>query len=128
MSTPSGIAWPFRFGANGHVARASGDEKLKANIVAIVLTQVGERVMEPQFGSVGYSQLFRPEGRAMVPTLEALVKRNLERFEPRVAVRSVSLRAAPLGSGDSGVLIEVAYAVRSSEQSATVQIRIGGDQ
>lgn len=130
MTVPAaakGLSWPLRFGANGHLVRVEEDEKLGENIRMIVSTRVGERLMEPEFGSVGYEQLFRPAGAPLRSTLEMLVRSAITRFEPRVAVLSVKITAGDVDAGYAAV-VAVEYAVRGSPSAQAVEVRIGGDQ
>jgi len=58
----TGISFPFRFDGRGGVATSTTSitdfSHIKESIMQIILTQVGERRMEPDFGSEVRDHLF----------------------------------------------------------------------
>jgi len=126
LSDVKGIAFPFRFGANGHIVRVNGIDKIKDNLKGLVLTRLGERVMEPAIGTIGYQRLFRNHTDAQKRIVERLVRDAISRFENRVLVRSVDISERQYQSG-SAIIIEVQFKVRDTQESDSFTIRIGGD-
>lgn len=121
-----GIDFPFRFGANGHLVRASGMQKLVANMKTLILTRKGELSLEPAKGTTGFTRLFRSSGVAQQHVVSALVREALATFEPRVLVREVSIRVEQRQAGDT-MLVDVDFKVRETQQTGSFQLRVGGD-
>ena len=86
-----GLAFPFKIGHRGHLDRAEGIEKLKVNLRTIALTAVRERPMRPDFGTVGYSRLFRGMDATAETAIKDLVERAIVTYEPRVRVHMVNI-------------------------------------
>ena len=103
-----GWAFPFRFdAASGAVAFSEHEENIRQCISIILATRPGERQMLPKFGCRIHELLFVPNTSSTAVIAEGHVRDALEKWEPRVEVKTVS--AAP---DDTGSLrIEVVYQI-----------------
>jgi phage baseplate assembly protein W len=121
----SGFSIPFRIDpATGGVATTAGEaEKLKENLIHILLTGTGERVMRRDFGG-GLRQLVHdPNNEALQAVVQHQIARTVGRWEPRVRVQSVTVEQR------GGTLVaDLAYIIRHSQQpqSLTVPVGLGG--
>lgn len=87
-----GFAFPFRFDpASGRVATASGDDKIRQNIIHVVLTSVGERPMRRAFGGGARRLLHEPIDDALLAITRREIGRAVEEHEPRVEIRGVDV-------------------------------------
>jgi len=68
-----GFAFPFRI-ENGGIARAEGFEKIRQNIIHLLSTRLGERVIRRTYGGGAHHRLQSPNDT----TLRALVKHEIE--------------------------------------------------
>lgn len=91
MAVVRGLAFPIRFGPLGHLERAEGEDKLLGNLRVIVVTALRERFMSPNFGSIGYSMLFRHLNRTTVRVIEQVTRDAIAQHEPRVSVVQVNV-------------------------------------
>ena len=117
-----GISWPFRFGANGHIIRASGQEKLISNVKALILTRLKELPFEPEKGTAGAGLAFRHNQQQVV---ETLTRQALVRFEPRLLVRRLRVVEKDIPTGRA-LFVEVLYKIRDTQQSGVFELRVGG--
>jgi phage baseplate assembly protein W len=89
-TTVHGFAFPFSISNTGGVSRASGRDKIRQNIRALLATRHGERVMLREYGTRIHSLVHDPNDDA----LGVLVKRQLQEallaWEPRVVITQVS--------------------------------------
>jgi len=127
MTAPiTGFAFPFQIdGATGGVKAVSDDDKLRANIVHIILTNVGERVMRRRYGG-GLRQLLQdPSDSALWAIAQHQIGKSIGLLEPRVLLQQ--LVVAP---GDAGatLFVTVRYIVRRTQavQSLSVPIKMNG--
>jgi len=112
-----GFSIPFRIGAGGGVAQESGDEKLKENIIHILLTGVGERVMRRDYGG-GLRQLVHdPNNDALRALVQHQVAKSLGQWEPRVLVQAVTM-----SQEDATLFVRVDYIVRRTRQPESVSV------
>ena len=80
----------------------------KQNLKMIVLTNPGERVMEPDFGVGITSYLFEQESPLLVKRIKKRIGDQVERYAPFVKVRQLNINI----DSDNGFLsVEIRYAV-----------------
>jgi hypothetical protein len=85
---------------------------IKQAIVNILLTNRGERLFNPRFGSDIRKYLFEPLDYATAAQVNGSIRDTLSKFEPRIAVRSVN--TIP-NFDDNGFDVEMTYEVRGSD-------------
>jgi phage baseplate assembly protein W len=118
-----GFSIPFRIGPGGGVAQESEAEKLKENIIHILLTGVGERVMRRDYGG-GIRQLVHdPNNDALRALVQHQIGKSIGQWEPRVLLQSVTVTQQ-----DSTLIAHVDYIVRRTRepQSVSVPLNLGG--
>ena len=86
-----GISFPPRIGPDGRVAWSAGARNIRESIRVLLLTEFEERVMLPDFGGGLRSFLFRPNTVATRQLIQERTMRSLLRWEPRIAVESVTV-------------------------------------
>ena len=125
MSEPiRGFSFPFRIDPDtGGVSMESEDEKLRHNILHILMTNVGERMMRRDYGA-GLRQLVHdPLNGALVALTQHQVARAISRHEPRVLLQDVRV------TYEEGTLyVSAQYVIRRTRQTQKVSfpIRLGG--
>lgn len=129
----TGISSPFRIDpTTGGVVRTTGLEKLKENIVHILLTGVGERVMRRGYGG-GLRQLVHdPNNDALRAVVQHQIGKSITQAEPRVEVREVTVRQLEGGTGsgeaEAGTLTlwaNVEFVVRQTGRHESVSVPFG---
>jgi phage baseplate assembly protein W len=108
----SGWAFPVTLDASGSVAVASAEEDVRQSIRIILGTNLGERVMRPDFGSGIRAFVFEAISTTTLTLLRTRVEDALIRWEPRISVERVEV-ALPNRSS-SQVHISVDYRVRAT--------------
>ena len=87
---------------------------IKQAIVNILLTNKGERLMNPRLGSDIRSFLFEPLDYGTANQIKGNIRDTIERFEPRISV--VRLKASP-NYDDNGFDITMTYSIRGTNES-----------
>ncbi len=96
----------------GKIAMVEHEEDIREAIGIILKTNVGERVMRPEFGSTSSDFVFAVNRLENVATFEAEVVRALEQFEPRIKDIRVEINN---DDGDkSTVIVNIQYVVRTT--------------
>jgi hypothetical protein len=106
-----GIAFPVALDPTGAVQLSSGAANIEQSIQVILGTQFGERVMRPTFGCNLKSLIFAPSNPQTAALARQYVLDGLQRWEPRIAVRSVTVTPSP---ADSQLLIAISYTIKPS--------------
>lgn len=128
MTAPiTGFAFPFQIETGSdvkpQVKRETDDEKLRANLVHILLTNVGERVMRRGYGGGLRALLQDPSNEALWAIVQHQIAKSLGVLEPRVLVQAVTLTQA---DGGSTLSITLHYLIRTTQQAGALSVPIGG--
>ena len=117
----SGFSFPFQIDPiSGGLTIETGDEKIKQNIIQILLTGVGERVMRRTYGG-GVAQLVHdPNNAAMQAIVQHQVSRSIGQWEPRVLLQTVSITQE-----DGTLTVHLSYIIRSTRQPQSLSVPLG---
>lgn len=117
------IAFPFHIGPHGGIAYVEDPYKAYfQHIVVTLLTQPGERVMLPGYGTPVQDYLFEPI--EVAAELSVFVRQALERWETGVIIHDV---APSLDAWEEGqLLITVEFSVPPRQEVLTTSIDVGG--
>ncbi len=85
---------------------------IKQAIVNLLLTNKGERLMNPNYGSDIRSYLFEPLDYGTASQITGNIKYSIDRWEPRISVLNVN--AAP-NFDDNGFDVEMTYQIRGTD-------------
>ena len=119
----SGLSIPFRIDpASGRIAWVDGGEKLKENLIHIILTGVGERVMRRDYGGGVRQLLHDPNHSALHAIIQNQIARSITQWEPRIQLLSVTVQ-----SQEATLIAQIHYRIRQTrlEQSLSVPIELG---
>ena len=76
-------------------------DAINGSIIRIIRTQLGERVIQSDFGSTIYSSLFEPMSIETRVVLENAIEQAIRRFETRCQLQGVEIEADPDRNGYS---------------------------
>ena len=91
MATYYGFNPPFLGGPEGVLSRQEDDRLIKNDILQLLLTVPGERVMRPDFGVNLRNFVFEPGTNADLTILQSDIRYQIEAQEPRVIVNFVDI-------------------------------------
>jgi hypothetical protein len=123
VSAPlKGFAFPFAIDpSTGGVRTATDDDKLRANIIHIVLTNVGERIMRRSYGG-GVRQLLQdPNDQILATLIQHQIGKTVGQLEPRVQLQKLALSRTADGAG---LQIDIVYVVRRSQATQSLSIPV----
>lgn len=86
-----GMNPPFIGGPQNVMSRQEDDRLLKNDILQLLTTVPGERVMRPDFGIPLRTFIFEQNVATDVVALESKIRQELARQEPRVTVENVKI-------------------------------------
>ena len=115
----TGLAFPFRgTHPSRRIALASGEDDVAQAIRIVLSTTPGERQMRPEFGCDLVQFVFEHLDGATLGRIERVIRRALDRWEPRIIVESVAFDAAQEGptpqQGTTTLFITVGYLLRAT--------------
>jgi uncharacterized protein len=115
-----GTGWRFPILPDeaGRLAYAQGAESIEHCLRALLLTELGERVMRADFGTRAPELVFAPDSVQNLDDLEDSIRDAVRLFEPRVELEEVRAEVAP---GDQGrVTVSVNYRIRRTNTRANL--------
>jgi hypothetical protein len=113
----TGWAFPIQIDDTGGIRMRSREDDIREAIGIVLGTRLGERAMRPEFGSGLADLVFDPNDANLAGRIEFLVRKALERWEPRIVVKEV--RAQPAGER---MEIDVRYIVRQTNREDNVVV------
>ena len=108
-----GFAFPLRTTPRGGVAASGQEQKIRESIRIILGTQVGERVMQTDFGSNLRDLAFAPNTPATANLARHYVEEALTRWEPRITLDEVAVRNDIAGAA---LLIDIHYRIAATSE------------
>ena len=113
----TGWAFPIRVDGAGGIRTSSDEEDIREAVEIILRTVLSERVMRPEFGSGIQDLVFEPNNANLAGRIDFLVKKALERWEPRVTLREVLIRPDA-----ERIEVDVSYIIRSTNREDNVVV------
>jgi uncharacterized protein len=110
-----GTGWNFppSFTKGGAgVVTVSGVEDIHQSLQILLSTQLGERVMQDEFGCDLHYVLFEEIDQSLINTLTSLVSDAILYFEPRISMDNLDISESQTQQGL--LLISIDYTVRST--------------
>lgn len=106
-----GFSFPFRVDpATNRIALSSAEQDVEEAIRIILRTNLGERVMLPEFGTSAGDFLFSDDRAERVAALEESVREALDQWEPRIT--DIEVTADRDGSSKGVLAINIQYTLR----------------
>jgi uncharacterized protein len=108
----TGLGFPLRVDRLGGIALVSGSDDINEAIMLILSTAPGERPMRPNFGCGIHDYIFESVDAYVVGRLEREIRIALDRWEPRIEVKDITISTDRAGDGE--LPIEIEYEVRAT--------------
>ena len=114
MTTPN-IDYPFAIGGAGRTATTEYDEHVRDMLEQLILTNPGERVNRPDFGSGILQLIFAPNSPQLAAALQYTLKAAIQRWLGDL----IEVAELEVTSEDSTLTVDVSYIVRRTNQPQT---------
>ncbi len=101
-----GCQYPLVTGPHGLFAQDNGTDQIKADLLQLLLTNPGERVMMPTYGTPLRTLFFEPNDTTLVFKAKQMISDAILTWEPRIVVTNISVTTNPdksfLNAQDTG--------------------------
>lgn len=87
-----GIPYPITKNPKGFFFIQDGIDQVKADMLILLLTNPGERVMLPTYGTPLRKLIFEPNDPKLILQAKNMIARSLKLWEPRVAITQIYVR------------------------------------
>lgn len=87
-----GAPYPILKNSKGFLYTQNGIDQIKSDLLALLLTTPGERVMLPFFGTPLKDLMFEPNDDIVVQNATDMIAKAITAWEPRITVSQISIQ------------------------------------
>jgi len=120
---PSGIKFPFTFVSAGGVGKADNGDKVLANLKALILSKINERLIRKSVGTIGYSRVFKSAHATTLEPVKHLIRQAIVKFEPRAVGVTIDFRSQDDRAG-SKVIADVAFIFKNTGEPVKMSLEL----
>ena len=88
-----GVPYPVRKTPQGFFYSQSGIDQIKSDMLCLLLTNPGERVMNPTFGTPLRKLIFEMNDAALQLKARNMIINSIKKWEPRIAVKNIEVKS-----------------------------------
>lgn len=86
-----GLQYPLRKTPRGILAQSSGVDQIKADLLQLLLTNPGERVMLPTYGTPLRELIFEPNDTSLERRAREMIANSILTWEPRIVISEITV-------------------------------------
>jgi len=86
-----GVPYPIQKNPRGFLYSQDGIDQIKSDMLVLLLTNPGERVMLPDFGTPLRKLIFEPNDAALRLQAKNMIINSIKRWEPRISVTNIEV-------------------------------------
>ena len=86
-----GLQFPFTNTNNGYFSKMSDVDVVRSNLLQLIKTEPGERIMNPEFGCPLKSLLFSPITPELTLEVKQRISQSIKQFLPTVRLLSIKV-------------------------------------
>ena len=120
-----GMSFPPRVGADGRIAWSEGEDNVRESIRIILLTDLHERLMLPEFGGGLAGYLFEPNTVTTRHQIKQRIEKALQRWEPRIEVKEVSVDPDPADASAAVATIVYKLVATQARERVSLSVTLG---
>jgi phage baseplate assembly protein W len=118
-----GVSLPFNGPSGPFNSTYSTKDQTKSNLINLLLTNKGERVMNPEFGCDLGTVLFEGITEDTSELIKNLINTNVAIFVPEVQITDVIVNIGTDYSNNNSVSVTVNYKLRISQNADQVTVQ-----
>jgi phage baseplate assembly protein W len=88
-----GVPYPVRKTPQGFFWSQGNIDQIKSDMLCLLLTNPGERVMNPTFGTPLRKLIFEQNDAALRLKAKNMITNSIKRWEPRIAVKNIEVKS-----------------------------------
>ena len=116
------VDYPFHFDGRGGSAATDDDDHIRDMIEQLLLTNPGERVNRPDFGSGLLDLVFAPNSAELAAALQFSMQAAVQQWLGDV----IQVESLEVRSEDATLRVELQYVVRRTGEARTAVVGGGG--
>ena len=121
-----GISLPLQIGGTGFIQTYNTTEQIKSNIKNLLLTQKGERILQPEFGSGLHEILFDFNNDDIEGKIEDAINEAFEQWLPYVTIADIVVEQTDALKDRNQINISLKFQVNGSVDLNEVTFNVQG--
>ena len=86
-----GLQYPLKKTPRGILAQKNGVDQIKADLLQLLLTNPGERVMLPTYGTPLRELFFEPNDTTLEKRAREMIAKSILTWEPRIVISDINV-------------------------------------
>ncbi len=86
-----GLQYPLVITPRGVMAQKKGVDQIKADMLQLLLTNPGERVMLPTYGTPLRKLIFNPNDPTLAGEAKRMIAESIKNWEPRIEITNIQV-------------------------------------
>jgi phage baseplate assembly protein W len=119
-----GISLPIQIGNTAFNQNFTTEDEVKTNIISLLSTKKGERIMQPQLGSGLQELLFEQNDDTLADRIEEEINNTIELWLPFVNVEQINVEQTDYLKDTNTVNVNIAFTIGNNPQLSNVTFNI----
>lgn len=119
-----GISLPIQIGNTAFNQNFTTEDEVKTNIISLLSTKKGERIMQPQLGSGLQELLFEQNDGTLADRIEEEINNTIEMWLPFVNVEQINVEQTDYLKDTNTVNVNIAFTIGNNPQLSNVTFNI----
>ena len=116
-----GVSLPFNGPSGPFNKTYSTADQVKSNLINLLLTNKGERVFNPEFGTNLYRVLFEGIVEDLVPAVQNLITTNVSIFVPEVQITNIIVNTDNRDNNSISITVNYRLKISGTPDEITVE-------
>jgi phage baseplate assembly protein W len=119
-----GISLPIQIGNTAFNQNFTTADEIKTNIVSLLSTKRGERIMQPQLGSGLQELLFEQNDGTLADRIEEEINNTIEMWLPFVNIEQINVEQSDYLKDTNTVNVNITFTIGNNPQLSNVTFNI----
>jgi len=119
-----GISLPIQIGNTAFNQNFTTEDEVKTNIVSLLSTKRGERIMQPELGSGLQELLFEQNDGTLADRIEEEINNTIEMWLPFVNVEQINVEQSDYLKDTNTVNVNITFTIGNNPQLSNVTFNI----
>ena len=119
-----GISLPIQIGNTAFNQNFTTEDEVKTNIISLLSTKKGERIMQPQLGSGLQELLFEQNDGTLADRIEEEINNTIELWLPFVNVEQINVEQTDYLKDTNTVNVNISFTIGNNPQLSNVTFNI----
>jgi phage baseplate assembly protein W len=121
-----GITLPIQITNTAFNQSFTTDAQAKSNLLNLLLTEKGERLMQPNFGNTFRQFVFEPNDESIVDRISDAIRNDVSFWLPYINIQSIDINNNSYNRDTYTINVQLTFKVANNPTLNTVTFNIGG--